>query len=187
MPGDICDTIRHSNRHKASGVNADSTDIFIDLVKTNIPQVLEDLQYIFNQIYTNNIPPPIQHFFSDVYLFCLHKDINDASKLRPIGIPTAIRRLIARHVAQTFKSKFAEFLLPYNFAVGIPNGGVTIINAIQLGIEKYITNREKDDQLLTRAAVFLDLLNMFNNISRVEIFDNCHIISRTTPTYQTIL
>lgn len=150
--------------------------------------MLEDLQYIFNQIYTNNIPPPIQHFFSDIYLFCLHKDINDASKLRPIGIPTAIRRLIARHVAQTFKSKkFAEFLLPYNFAVGIPNGGVTIINAIQLGIEKYITNREKDDQLPTRAAVFLDLSNMFNNISWVEFFDNCHIISRTTPTYQTIL
>ena len=79
MPGDICDTIRHSNRRKANGVNADSTDIFIDLVKTNIPQVLEDLRYIFNQIYINNIPTPIQHFFSDVYLFCLHKDINDAS------------------------------------------------------------------------------------------------------------
>ena len=148
--------------------------------------MLEDLQYIFNQIYINNIPAPIQHFFSDVYLFCLHKDLNDASKLRPIGIPTAIRRIIARHVAQTFKSKFAEYLLPYNFAVGIPNGGVTIINAIQLGIEKYITNRETVGQLPTRAAVFFDLLNMFNNISRSIFWYHCYIIPQIAPTYQII-
>ena len=61
-----------------------------------------------------------KHFFSDVYLFCLHKDPNDATKLRPLGIPTAMRRIIARHVAQHFKP------LPYNFAVGIPQGSVTI-------------------------------------------------------------
>jgi len=52
-----------------------------------------------------------KHFFSDVYLFCLHKDPNDATKLRPLGIPTAMRRIIARHVAQHFKPKFAEYLL----------------------------------------------------------------------------
>ena len=74
---------------------------------SNIPQVNDDLQYIFNQIYTNNIPPPIKHFFSDVYLFCLHKDPSDTSKLRPLGIPTAMRRIIARHVAQYFKPKFS--------------------------------------------------------------------------------
>ena len=55
----------------------------------------------------------------DVYLFCLHKDPTDASKLRPLGIPTAMRRIIARHVAQYFKPKFADYLLPINFAVGI--------------------------------------------------------------------
>ena len=93
--GNICQTIRHITPHKATGVNADSTDSFIDLVYANIPQVNDDLQYIFNQIYINNIPPPIKHFFSDVYLFCLHKDPTDASKLRPLGIPTAMRRIIA--------------------------------------------------------------------------------------------
>ena len=66
----------------------------------------------------------------------------------------------------------------YNFAVGIPNGGITIINAIQLGIEKYITSREKEGQLPTRAAVFFGLSNMFNNISRVKFFD---IIATSFP------
>jgi len=145
LPGDICQTIRHTTPHKATGVNADSTDSFIDLVYANIPQVNDDLQYIFNQIYINNIPQPIKHFFSDVYLFCLHKDPTDASKLRPLGIPTAMRRIIARHVAQYFKPKFADYLLPFNFAVGIPHGSATVINAIQLGIEKYISNNNNKD------------------------------------------
>ena len=95
LPGDICQTIRHITQNKATGLNADSTDSFIDLVFANTPQVNDDLQYIFNQIYINNIPQPIKHFFSDVYLFCLHKDPTDASKLRPLGIPTAMRRIIA--------------------------------------------------------------------------------------------
>ena len=180
LPGDICQTIRHTTPtpHKATGVNADSTDTFIDLVYANIPRVNDDLQYIFNQIYINNIPPLIKHFFSDVYLFCLHKDPTDASKLRPLGIPTAMRRIIARHVAQHYKAKFAEFLLPFNFAVGIPQGSATVINAIQLGIEKYISNNEQQGLPPTRAAVFFDLSNMFNNISRVEFLD---IISASFP------
>jgi hypothetical protein len=39
LPGDICTTIRHANRHKGAGVNADSIDIFIDGVNANIPYV----------------------------------------------------------------------------------------------------------------------------------------------------
>ena len=104
------------------------------VVRVIHPKICREIyvsNFIFNILYCraslNNIPPPIQHFFSNVYLFCLHKDLNVASKLQPIGIPTAKRRIIARYVAQTFKSKFAEYLLPYNYAVGIPNGGVTII------------------------------------------------------------
>ena len=51
LQGNICQTIRHITPHKATGVNADSTDSFIDLVCANIPQVNDDLQYIFNQIH----------------------------------------------------------------------------------------------------------------------------------------
>jgi hypothetical protein len=149
----------------------DSTDLLIDLVKFNLPEVPADLHYIFDQIYRNNIPDPIKHYFSDVYLFCLHKDPTDVTKLRPIGIPTAIRRAIARHIAQVFKAKFAEHLLPYNFAVGVPNGSDIIINTTHLAIEKYITNKQAAGILPTRAAPFLDLTNMFNLISRTEFFN----------------
>jgi hypothetical protein len=105
LPGDICDTIRHASKHKGAGVNADSIDLFINLVEVKLPHIPDHLNFIFNQIYQNNLPQPIQHYFTDVYLFCLHKDPLDKTKLRPLGIPTAIRCIIASHVAHTFREK----------------------------------------------------------------------------------
>jgi hypothetical protein len=92
----------------------DSIDLFITLVKSTIPSIKPDLRFIFNTIYQNKLPDMIKHYFTDVYLFCLHKDPNDHSKLCPLGIPTTIRCLIATHVARSLKSKFASHLLPYN-------------------------------------------------------------------------
>ena len=117
-------------------MNADSIDVFIDLVQANINSTSKTLNFIFNQIYQNNLPPPIKHYFTDVYLFCLHKDPLDKSKLRPLGIPTAIRRLIASHVTDTFREKFARHMLPFNYAVEIPNGTNLVINTMQLQVEK---------------------------------------------------
>jgi hypothetical protein len=67
----------------------------------------------------------------DVYLFCLHKDASDHSKLRSLGIPTAIRQIIASHVAQSLKTKLAFHLLPYNYAVGVPDSSSFVIKAMQ--------------------------------------------------------
>ena len=38
-------------------------------------------------------------------------------------------------------------------------------------IDKYITNYEPSNNALTRAAVFFDIKNLFNNISRTEFFN----------------
>jgi hypothetical protein len=85
-----------------------------------IISIKPDLNFIFDLIYRNQLPDEIRRYFTDVYLFCLHKDPTDATKLRPLGIPTAIRRLIASHVARTLRDKFSQHLLPYNYAVGVP-------------------------------------------------------------------
>ncbi len=66
----------------------------------------EHLHYIFNKIYQNIIPHEIKQYFSNVYLFCLHKDPNDKSNLHPLGIPIDGQQLMATHVARTFKEKF---------------------------------------------------------------------------------
>ncbi len=99
--------IRHANCHKGAEVNMDSIDIFINVVNADIPSVPADLNFIFNQIYQNNVPPTIKRYFTDVYLFCLHKDPNNKTKLCPLGIPTAIRRQIASHVSHSYHKKIA--------------------------------------------------------------------------------
>jgi hypothetical protein len=120
----------------------------------------------------------MRHFFTNTYLFCLHKDPHDEKKLRPIGIPTAIRRIIATHVANKWKDKFALHLLPYNFAVGVPNGMDFTIKCMQLSFKKIIIAREQRNKLPSRAAIFVNLTNMFNAVSCEELFD---IINKDFP------
>ncbi len=145
--------------------------MFIDLVKLKDKDINDSIQHLFSLVYQGKIPDEARNFFNDTYLFCLHKDPEDLQKLRPIGIRTAVRRLIASHVARHWKDKFALHLLPYNYAVGVPNGMNFIIKTMQLSIEKFIHNNQEEQSLPTRAAVFVDLTNMFNSVARDELFD----------------
>ena len=56
--------------------------------------------------------------------------------------------------------QFANYLLPFNVAIGV-NGGIDLItNTFRIGVEKYITNKEEEDGgLPTRALVSLDIVN----------------------------
>ena len=168
LPGDICDTIRHAAKDKGTGLNADSIDVFTSLLKHPTPSTEDDVRFLFNLIYQNSLPESVKCYFTDVYLFCLHKDPKDHTKLRPLGIPTAIRCLICTHVARTLRDKFATHLLPFNFAVGVPDGSDFVVKAMQLAIEKFIDRPQQQQALPTRAAVFFDLTNQFNSVSREE-------------------
>ena len=67
---------------------------------------------------------------------------HDLKKLRPLGIPSAIRRIAAALVLGMYRSRFAKLLLPVNYAVGVSGGVDIITNTIRLGVEKYITEYE---------------------------------------------
>ena len=61
-------------------------------------------------------------------------------------------------------------MIPFNYAVGTPNGTNLIINTMQLQVEKYITLPQSKNILPSRAAVFFDLTNQFNSVSREAFF-----------------
>jgi hypothetical protein len=82
-------------------INADSIDLFSSLLNHSILTATDNLQFVFDLIYKNGLPDNIKHYFTDVYLFCLHEDPLDPTKLQTLGIPTAIRRIIASHIACT--------------------------------------------------------------------------------------
>jgi hypothetical protein len=74
-------------------------------------------------------------------------------------------------VAHTFREKFARDMLPFNYAIGTPNGTNLIINnTMQVQVEKYISLPQSTDTLPSRAAVFFDLTNQFNSVSREAFF-----------------
>jgi hypothetical protein len=165
LPGNICNTIQHAVCNKGAGVNADSIDLLSSLLNCSILTITDDLQFVFDLVYKNKLPNNIKRYFTDVYLFCLHKDPLDPTKLRPLGIPAAIQRIITSHVACTLCQKFANNLLPYNYAVGIPDGSDFVVKAMQLAIEKCIDNPQQSGCLPTRATIFFDLTNQFNSVS----------------------
>ncbi len=159
-------------------MNANSIDIFIDFIQAQFSSTSKNLNFIFQQIYQNHLHPPIRRYFTNVYIFCLYKDPLDKSKLRPLGIPTAIRHLIASHLAHTFRELFARHMLPFNYAIGTPNETNLIINTMQLQVEKYISLPQSTGCIPTHAAVFFDLTNQLNNISRKAFFN---VIAKSFP------
>ena len=44
-------------------------DLFVGLAAMHIQKINDDLQTIFNLIYSNKIPDKIQQLFTDTYLF----------------------------------------------------------------------------------------------------------------------
>ena len=69
-------------------------------------------------------------------------------------------------------------MLPFNYAVGTPSGSNFITTTMQLQIEKYITTPQSKDKIPSGAAVFFDLTNQFNSVSRQAIFN---VIAKSFP------
>jgi len=70
-------------------------------------------------------------------------------------------------------------MLPFfNYAVRTNSGSNFITTNMQLQIEKYITTPQSKDKLPSRAAVFFDLTNQFNSVSRQAFFN---LIAKSFP------
>ena len=178
-PNDIKDIFTNLKRGKASGNELDSLDIFIKILATNarrrkarkdVLYKTEVLSQFFTIIANGTVPQRIKSILRTTYMVAFHKDITDKTKLRPLGIPSAIRRITAVAILHKFKGDFATHLLPFNYAFGV-NGGIDIITStMRLGVEQYMHDDNSiDGKLPSRALVSLDIRNMFNAISREKM------------------
>ena len=61
---------------------------------------------------------------------------------------------------KTFNKKFAWHMLPFNYAVGTPNGANLILSTMQPQVEKYISTPMSNNLPPAQAAVFFNLTNM---------------------------
>ncbi|KAL7552565.1 hypothetical protein ACHAWF_015801 [Thalassiosira exigua] len=120
FPRDICKMILSAPQTTLAGVRADTINAFVNLVEWEGVEVQPLLQTLCDLIYRGIIPAEVKKvFFSDTYLLCLYKDPWNPSKLRPIGVPTALRRIVASHIVQYGRDRFVRDLLPHRFAIGV--------------------------------------------------------------------
>eukprot|EP00956_Cyclotella_meneghiniana_P032064 scaffold86358_cov47-Cyclotella_meneghiniana.AAC.5 len=174
-PEQITRVLSKLNRGKAAGLYGDSLDLYIKTARRLNLDKEEDLikarrlAKLFSNVANGHLPPKFQAALRRTYLVALEKDPDDKLKLRPLGVPSAIRRIATAAVLTEYSSVLADHLLPYNFAIGVSGGCDVIIKSMQLGVDKYITERESNGDLPTRSLVSLDLINMFNAISREEL------------------
>jgi hypothetical protein len=61
-----------SKKNKGAGINADSIDLFIMLIKKASPSVQPNIHFIFDQIYRNNIPLSIKNDSSRTFTFFVY-------------------------------------------------------------------------------------------------------------------
>jgi hypothetical protein len=112
-------------------------DIWRDLGTTYDPNnnsytFLPKLSKFLDIIITGELPNKVKISLRSLYFFALHKDLAKSDKLRPIGVPIALRRIVASHIARKYSSKFSKHLLPYNFAVGVEGGMDFVLHSPQL-------------------------------------------------------
>ena len=127
-----------------------------------------------NLILQGRGPPAIHHLVSANYFLALHKDPTNPSKLRPIGIGTALRRVSATAALYLTAPHLSNFL-PLLGQFGIQtSGGIDLaIQSTICQLQQYITS----PQTPTRALLLLDLTNMFNAVSRQA----CRLILQQRP------
>ena len=170
-------------RGKAPGPELDSLDIFIKLadlyrrcqLKGQKSFVKTDtLASFFSLVIQGNLPPRIAKILRTTYMVALRKSETNPTKLRPLGIPSAIRRVAAKAILHMFRTRFAQHLLPFNFAFGVNGGMDLIISTMRIGIDRYIAQPEASGQLPSRVLLSLDIKNMFDAISRQKLRDSSH-------------
>jgi hypothetical protein len=135
----------------------------------------------FNHVINGEVPEKFQTFLRQTYLFALEKDPDNKTKLRRLGVPSAIRLIAAIIVLKEYTPIFADHLLPFNYAIGVSGGVDVIIKTIQLAVDKYIIEKENNGELPTRALVSLDIKHMFNAVSRERLRE---IIAERFPTLE---
>jgi hypothetical protein len=166
----IIKTLRRLKRGTASGPFSTSLDVFKDYALYSVTQdtqtlfpYLDTFHNLITHIAHNNLPPAVKPFFSAQYVVALHKDPKNLDKIRPIGIGTALRRITAAILMSQFNTAFAEILTPHGqLGIAISGGLDFICHSTQAQVSQFMPTPQQS----SRALLSLDIINMFNAISR---------------------
>jgi hypothetical protein len=128
---------------------------------------LQTLAKVLSLILNNDVPPGISEPLAHCRFLALHKDKTNLDKLRPIGIGTTWRRLASSILTITFADTFAGLLLPEGqFGLTIRGGLDFLVHSANCQFETFITTPTANNLPPQRAAILIDLINCWNQMSR---------------------
>ena len=160
-------TLRRLKKGTAAGPFADLPDTAKAFALYHPPHstfmpYLQRFGQVLSLILNNTIPPAIKPLLAASHFMALHKDPDDPTKLRPISMGSALRRISGKYIMTLHSETFARILLPQGqFGIAIKGGLQFIVDSIRTLIHRYISTLNP-----TRILLLLDIINMFNSISR---------------------
>ena len=183
--------LRQMKPGTASGPFATCTDILVSMAiykTTSAPDAtrpyFHNIKALIQLVVTGQIPTSVQQILASNYFLALHKDMANLERLRPIGIGTAIRRVAAKAALVHLTDDIRPLLLKGGqYGIQVPGGVDFVAQTTAMAVKQYIeqthdlenntteNNTTENNQPTTspsRALVMLDLVNMFNNVSRTE-------------------
>jgi hypothetical protein len=164
----FCPNTTKSNSDDDSPKSSSSTYPYIDNFTALLQLALD-----------GDIPQECHPTFSCNYFLALHKDPDDHDKIRPLGIGSAFRRISAALAITVLGFDAAEFLLPQGqFGIGIPSGLDFIIHSTMADLERHLNPTAP-----TRALLMLDIVNMFNAVSR----EACRSVLETNDKFSALI
>ena len=169
-------TLRHLKRGTAAGPFADLPETLRAFAlyqprNSPIQPYLQPFSEVLQLILANRIPPQAGPYFAANYFMALHKDPDDPTKLRPIGMGGALRRVAGKYAMEILKSRLASYLLPFGqFAIAIRGGLQFMVDSIRTQIHRYLPTTA-NPHLASRVLLLLDIRNMFNEVSRAAVRD----------------
>jgi hypothetical protein len=172
--GELLRYLSHVKKGKGAGPFADPTDCIRDMgtflhgKSSESPYIDAVARYL--QIFMSpDLNEKVREMFAGVYAIAFHKDWpNNPNKIRPANIGTAPRRILAGIIARHNKHRFCDHLLPFNF-IAVRGGAQAVYHTLHLECHRHVFRTR--EQLMAgflpdKVLLSLDLVNMFNNMSR---------------------
>ncbi len=147
----------------------------------NFPQYHLPLATILQRIATGNIPDePNDDTLEAILTTTLGAKLKNNGKIRPLGIPTALRRLTAKAVLLQSTSEIQTYLHPTQSGIGTPDGANIIHKTLN-----QIYHNNPDYTLL-----HFDMSDAFTNLPRETIVKHtphaCPTLTQLTNTWYTV-
>ena len=152
--------IRSAARGSAPGPSGLRMEHLWELAEDGRDALVAVVRLLASDAGTSAVPAVASHALSGAELLLLVKprapDVDGVPKLRPIGMPETLRKLVAGSLARDLRASAAALMAPLQLDIGTPNASERLFHALEAQLEaapKY-------------GVLLLDYKNAFNLVSR---------------------